>query len=222
MKELQATAHSLLRKGRELRVRVKEVHDETGVGHMLIFGEPADDCLVRIHSRCLYGDVLGSQDCDCGPELELAMDLIQGEGGQGVLIYLEQEGRGAGLEVKAMGLHLGEETGADTFDAYRRLGHPDDSRTYDHAAYALAALGLRSVRLMTNNPDKVAALRDAGLIVAAVPLETEPRSPQAALYMAAKAKRRSAYPGHAGIGGRDPAIAPCGRTVDSAARHQDR
>ncbi|MEV0466800.1 GTP cyclohydrolase II RibA [Nocardia tengchongensis] len=200
MKELQATAHSLFRNGRELRVRVTEVRDETGIGHMLIFGEPVDGCLVRIHSRCLYGDVLASQDCDCGPELALAMDLIQQEGGQGVLFYLEQEGRGEGLEVKAMGLHIGEETGVDTFDAYRALGHPDDRRTYDHAAFALAALGLRSVRLMTNNPDKVAAVERAGLAVTAVPLVTEPQNERAAQYMEAKAKRRTTYPGHAGIG----------------------
>ncbi|MFE3187827.1 GTP cyclohydrolase [Nocardia sp. NPDC059240] len=193
MKELQATAHSLFRKGRELRMWVKELRDETGVGHMLVFGEPSDGCLVRIHSRCLYGDAIGSDDCDCGPELALAMDMIQDEGGQGVMIYLEQEGRGEGLEFKAMGLHVGEQTGADTFDAYRILGHPEDSRTYDHAAAALADLGLRSIRLMTNNGDKVRAVENAGLVVKAVPLETEPRSERAARYMAAKAKRRSAY-----------------------------
>ncbi|MGW4245953.1 GTP cyclohydrolase [Nocardia sp. NPDC004722] len=193
MKELQATAHSLFRKGRELRVRVEEVCDETGVGHMLIFGEPTDGCLVRIHSSCLYGDALDSDDCDCGPELKLAMEMIQDEDGQGVVIYLEQEGRGEGLAFKAMGLHVGEETGADTFDAYRILGHPEDSRTYDHAAAALAELGLRSVRLMTNNQDKVHAVENAGLVVEMVPLETKPRSERAALYMAAKAKRRSAY-----------------------------
>ncbi|GAB2538895.1 GTP cyclohydrolase II [Nocardia heshunensis] len=196
MKELQATAHSLFRKGREMRVRVEEVGDEAGVGHMLIFGEPVDGCLVRIHSSCLYGDALNSDYCDCGPELRLALDMIQGEGGQGVLIYLEQEGRGEGLEFKAMGLRLGEQTGVDTFDtfdAYRILGHPEDSRTYDHAAAALADLGLRSVRLMTNNPDEVKAVEKAGLVVKAIPLETEPRSERAARYMASKVKRRSTY-----------------------------
>lgn len=193
MKELQTTAHSLNRGGFELRVRVKDVADERGVGHVLIFGELTDGCLVRIHSRCLYGETLGADDCDCGPELALALELIKEAGGQGVLIYLEQEGRGAGLEVKAQGLHIGEETGADTFDAYRMLGHPEDARTYDHAAAALKDLGLRSVRLMTNNPDKVQAVENAGLVVKPIPLETEPRSERAALYMAAKAKRRSAY-----------------------------
>ncbi|WP_328602657.1 GTP cyclohydrolase II [Nocardia terrae] len=190
MKELQATAHSLFRNGLELRVRVREVRDEAGAGYMLIFGEPADGCLVRIHSQCLYGDALGSDDCDCGPELQLAMDMIQAEDGQGVLVYLEQEGRGAGLVVKAMGLRAGEQTGVNTYDAYRLIGHPVDARSYDHAADALAGLGLRKVRLMTNNHDKVQAVRDAGLVVEAVPLETEPRSERAARYMADK--RRSA------------------------------
>ncbi|AYF75767.1 GTP cyclohydrolase [Nocardia yunnanensis] len=214
MKELQATAHSLFRKGRELRVRVKDVHDERGIGHVLIFGEPVDGCLVRIQSRCLYGDALRSDDCDCGPELDLSMDLIQAEGGQGVLIYLEQEGRGESLEFKAMGLHVGEQTGADTFDAYRMLGHPDDSRTYDHAAEALAGLGLRTVRLMTNNPDKVLAVQSAGLVVEQVALATTPRSERAARYMAAKAKRRSAYPANdAAAQGRQGA--PRGRVADT-------
>ncbi|GAB0108016.1 GTP cyclohydrolase II RibA [Nocardia sp. JMUB6875] len=225
MEDLQLTEHSLSRKGREMPVRVMELRDkpdgtvEQIVGHVLVFGHPGDGCLVRIHSRCLYGDALQSDDCDCGPELELAMDLIQDENGQGVLIYLEQEGRGAGLIVKAMGLRTGEQTGADTFDAYRMLGHPVDSRSYDHAADALTYLGLRSVRLMTNNPDKLQAVQDAGLDVQAVPLATEPRSERAALYM--EAKRRGAnhsYP------------EPCGRTastgraptVDAALRHANR
>ncbi|MFF2550152.1 GTP cyclohydrolase II [Nocardia sp. NPDC058058] len=204
MKELQATAHSLTRKGRELSVRVSELRadPETGagelLGHILVFGDPDQECLVRIHSRCLYGDALGSQDCDCGPELDLAMDLIQAEG-HGVLVYLEQEGRGSGLIVKAMGLRLGAQIGVDTFTSYRMLGHPIDSRSYGHAAQALSGLGLRSVRLMTNNPDKVAALEEAGFAVVTVPLLTEPRSERARQYM--EAKRR--FRGHRSmIGGR--------------------
>ncbi|MFJ9370445.1 GTP cyclohydrolase II [Nocardia sp. NPDC101769] len=189
------------------------------LGHVLVFGHPGDGCLVRIHSRCLYGDVLQSDDCDCGPELELAMDLIQDEDGQGVLIYLEQEGRGEGLVVKAMGLRTGEQTGADTFDAYRMLGHPIDSRCYDHAADALSDLGLREVRLMTNNPDKVQAVQDAGLKVEAVPLVTEPRSERAARYMEAKRRTtnhgypRPAAEGSAGFGS---------RTRDSTGHRPDR
>ncbi|WP_330180853.1 GTP cyclohydrolase II [Nocardia sp. NBC_01503] len=172
-------------------MRVDEVRTEldTGagelLGHILVFGDPDEGCLVRIHSRCLYGDALGSQDCDCGAELDMAMDMIQAEG-HGVLVYLEQEGRGSGLIVKAMGLRLGAQTGVDTFTSYRMLGHPIDSRSYGHAAQALSGLGLAAVRLMTNNPDKVAALEAAGFEVRTVPLLTEPRSERARLYMESK------------------------------------
>ncbi|MFC9993788.1 GTP cyclohydrolase II RibA [Nocardia sp. NPDC127526] len=159
------------------------------LGHVLVFGNATDDCLVRIHSRCLYGDALQSDDCDCGPELDLAMDMIQAET-TGVLIYLEQEGRGSGLIVKAMGLQLVARTGVDTFTSYRLLGHPIDSRSYEHAAAALSRLGLRAVRLLTNNPDKVRALREAGLRVRAVPLQTTPRSERAREYMESKHRVR--------------------------------
>ncbi|MEU6584847.1 GTP cyclohydrolase II [Nocardia sp. NPDC046763] len=206
-------------------VRVVELRDDPDgaagqiLGHVLVFGHPGDGCLVRIHSRCLYGDALQSVDCDCGPELELAMDLIQDEDGQGVLIYLEQEGRGEGLVVKAMGLRTGEQTGADTFDAYRMLGHPIDSRSYGHAADALSDLGLREVRLMTNNPDKVQAVQDAGLKVEAVPLVTEPRSERAALYMEAKRRTTNhSYPRPAGEG----SAGFRSRTRDSAGHRPDR
>ncbi|MGX1811641.1 GTP cyclohydrolase [Nocardia sp. NPDC055321] len=157
------------------------------MGHLIEFGthDAIDDCLVRIHSRCLYGDALQSDDCDCGPELDLAMDMIQGEG-SGVLIYLEQEGRGSGLIVKAMGLRLGAQIGVDTFTSYKMLGHPIDSRSYEHAAEALSGLGLRSVRLLTNNPAKAHALREAGLGVREIPLWTAPRSERARRYMESK------------------------------------
>lgn len=156
------------------------------VGHVLIFGEAEQhpNPLVRIHSRCLYGDALHSDDCDCGPELDLAMDLIQAEGA-GVLAYLEQEGRGAGLVVKAMGLRLTEQHGLDTFASYSRLNQDADSRRYDQAADALAALGLRSVRLMTNNPAKVEELSKR-FTVTSVPLLTRPRSERAVRYLEAK------------------------------------
>ncbi|MFB8000823.1 GTP cyclohydrolase [Nocardia sp. NPDC056000] len=203
MEELQATAHSLARKGRELRVQVMELRgDIVGgdpgsiFGHVLVFGNPGPGCLVRIHSRCLYGDALRSDDCDCGPKLDLAIDMIQAEG-HGVLVYLERTGRGAELIEKAMG--LGPQIGVDTFTSYRMLGHPIDSRSYGHAAQALSGLGLRSVRLMTNNPDKVAALEEAGFAVVTVPLSTEPRSERARQYMEAKRRFRGHRPP---VGGR--------------------
>ncbi|WP_194818778.1 GTP cyclohydrolase II [Nocardia sp. XZ_19_385] len=186
---LAETAHRLTRKGRELHVQVLELADVRDGGYVLVFGEIADDCLVRIHSRCLYGDALRSDDCDCGPELDKAMDLIQEEG-SGVLVYLEQEGRGAGLIAKARGLRDGDLTGADTFTSYRTLGFPEDSRSYELAAKTLAALGLSAVRLLTNNPEKAHALRAANIAVTAVPLLTRARSARARQYLEAKRKRR--------------------------------
>ncbi|GAB4586133.1 GTP cyclohydrolase II [Nocardia sp. IFM 10818] len=183
--ELPTTEHQLTRKGQEMRVRVEPLDVGIDGGHLLVFGSITDHCLVRIHSRCLYGDVLGSQDCDCGPELARTMDMIQHEG-MGVLIYLEQEGRGAGLATKARGLQLTEELGVDTFTAYAMLGEEPDRRCYGSAAKSLATLGLSSVRLITNNPEKVAAVRDAGLAVTAVPVHTTPESRRAARYLTAK------------------------------------
>ncbi|WP_239476620.1 GTP cyclohydrolase II [Nocardia arizonensis] len=182
---LAETEHRLTRKGRELRVRVGELPDGRDGGHMLIFGGIADDCLVRIHSRCLYGDALQSDDCDCGPELDLAMDRIQQED-SGVLIYLEQEGRGAGLIAKALGLRESERHDVDTFTSYDRLGFPRDSRSYANAAAGLTALGLRRVRLLTNNPAKARAVESEGIRVVVEPLLTRPRSARARAYLRTK------------------------------------
>ncbi|MFI1916495.1 GTP cyclohydrolase II [Nocardia sp. NPDC020380] len=163
-------------------------------GHALIFGSGSigDGCLVRIHSRCLYGDALESDDCDCGPELTLSMDMIHAERG-GVLIYLEQEGRGAGLSSKARGYRLSQNENLDTFASFERLGYDPDSRHYRDAAITLKALGLTTVRLLTNNPDKIAHLTGEGLCVQHVPLLTVPRSRRARRYLTAKRERR----GHA-------------------------
>ncbi|MGW4356741.1 GTP cyclohydrolase II [Nocardia sp. NPDC004582] len=188
--------HWLTRRGRELRVRVEMLDAAADSGCVLIFGDLADARargrapLVRLHSRCLYGDALESDDCDCGPELSLAMDLIQAAG-VGVLVYLEQEGRGEGLLVKARGLRLSEDEGVDTFDSYERLGKTHDSRSFQAAAcYLRDTLKLTSVRLMTNSPHKIQALTDAGLAVGRVPLETPPRSDRARRYLEAKQRIR--------------------------------
>ncbi|WP_067687017.1 hypothetical protein [Nocardia jejuensis] len=180
------------RRGRDLAIRqVLELREKSGsgaevcIGHVLVFGDLRDGCLVRIHSRCLYGDVLRSDDCDCGPEIDLAMDRIQTEG-HGVLIYLEQEGRGAGLVVKAKGLRLADRTGVDSFASYLALGHPIDSRSYEQAAEALTQLGLTRIRLMTNNPEKLVAVRGVGITVYPEPLVTAPRSERARRYMESK------------------------------------
>ncbi|AYF79217.1 GTP cyclohydrolase II [Nocardia yunnanensis] len=174
-----------------MTVRVLPIPGHDG-GHAVIIGDVEHrhtPPLVRIHSRCLYGDALQSDDCDCGPELDQAMDRIQWEDA-GVLLYLEQEGRGAGLEVKARGLGITQALGYDTFAAYDELGYQHDYRNYDTAAEFLKRLGLRQVRLLTNNPDKVAALHRHQITVTQVPLHTEPRSETARDYLRAKRLRR--------------------------------
>lgn len=127
----------------------------------------------RVHSECLTGDVFGSFRCDCRDQLELALDRIQA-GGLGVILYLRQEGRGIGLTNKIRAYAL-QSQGVDTVDANRQLGLPDDSRRYESAAAMLEHLGVRSVRLLTNNPEKVAALRSLGVAVRGqVPVLIEP------------------------------------------------
>ena len=112
--------------------------------------------LVRVHSACFTGDILGSLRCDCGGQLEMALRKI-GEEGCGALIYLPQEGRGIGLAKKVEAYRL-QENGLDTVEANHQLGYPADLRSYDDAAGVLRLLGARSVRLMTNNPAKIAGL----------------------------------------------------------------
>jgi GTP cyclohydrolase II len=119
--------------------------------------------LVRVHSSCLTGDILGSHKCDCGPQLAHALDRLAAEG-RGVVLYLNQEGRGIGLYNKIRAYALQDE-GANTVDANVRLGLPAEARDYAHAAAMLRHLGVRSVRLMTNNPLKVRALEAAGVPV---------------------------------------------------------
>jgi GTP cyclohydrolase II len=119
--------------------------------------------LVRVHSECLTGDVLGSERCDCGPQLAEAMDRLQEAGGY--LVYLRQEGRGIGLYNKIDAYAL-QDGGLDTFEANEALGFGGDERRYDVAAQMLLGLGIDRVELLTNNPDKVAQLRAAGIGVA--------------------------------------------------------
>lgn len=120
--------------------------------------------LLRMHSECATGDLFGSLRCDCGPQLTLAMERIAKEG-RGLLIYLRgHEGRGIGLAQKLAAYQL-QDQGLDTVDANRALGHPADSRDYGVAVAILQQLGFRSVRLMSNNPGKVAALESAGIEV---------------------------------------------------------
>ncbi|MBT1165460.1 3,4-dihydroxy-2-butanone-4-phosphate synthase [Bifidobacterium simiarum] len=152
-------------------------------------GTPADPrpVLCRVHSQCLTGDVFGSCRCDCGPQLHEAMRRIA-EQGRGVLLYLSQEGRGIGLLNKLRTYEL-QEQGFDTLDANLRLGFPADMREYRTAAAILRDLGVRSIDLMTNNPDKIDQLRQAGITVASrVPIVIAPNEFDAR-YLSTKQQR---------------------------------
>ena len=140
--------------------------------------------LVRLHSECLTGDVFGSLKCDCGPQLKEALRII-GDAGGGVLLYLRQEGRGIGLANKLRAYAL-QDRGLDTVDANRRLGFADDERDYAHAAAMLRALGIDRVRLLTNNPAKVAGLEAAGIAVVERVAHHMPANPHNADYLATK------------------------------------
>jgi GTP cyclohydrolase II len=155
----------------------------------LVIGELSDrgDVLVRLHSECFTGDVLGSLRCDCGDQLQQAMRLIAEEGA-GVLVYLRQEGRGIGLLDKLRAYNL-QDMGYDTVDANLLLGHQADERDYTVAALILKDLEVHSVRLLTNNPMKIESLQDSGVTVTTrVPLQPKVNSENAA-YLTTKARR---------------------------------
>src|SRR4029077_19795982 len=172
--------------------------------------EGPEPVLVRLHSECLTGDVLGSLRCDCGDPLRAALAMI-GRAHRGVLLYLDHEGRGIGLfnKVRAYGLQDG---GLDTVDANVELGLPIDARDYSAAASVLHELGIQKVRLMTNNPAKILGLEMHGIdVVERIPLETIPNEINAP-YLRAKASRM----GHLLDGLPDP------RDVDTATAPADR
>ena len=143
--------------------------------------------LVRIHSQCLTGDVFGSIKCDCGLQLQKAMELIE-EAGRGAIVYQQQEGRGIGIINKIRAYALQDE-GADTVEANEKLGFAIDARNYQQCAEILFDLGLCKVSVMSNNPDKIEALEKAGLqVVERVPIEVESEEP-AAHYLRTKKEK---------------------------------
>lgn len=164
--------------------------DDGGTEHYAIeVGDPPRDqpVLARLHSACFTGDVLGSLKCDCGPQLHAALEAMRDAGG-GVLLYLNQEGRGIGLANKMRAYAL-QDQGFDTVDANHRLGFEDDERDFRIGAALLRQMGFDSVRLMTNNPRKLDMMRSHGIEVAErVPLVVPP-NPYNSGYLATKARR---------------------------------
>ena len=161
-----------------------------GVEHLaIVIGSPALDqpVLTRLHSECFTGDLLGSLRCDCGDQLRGAIQAIA-EAGAGILLYLAQEGRGIGLVNKLRAYDL-QDRGADTFEANEQLGFDADERVYLPAAEMLRRLGYQKIRLMTNNPDKVAGVVRYGITVAERVAHSFPSNGHNELYLAAKATR---------------------------------
>lgn len=165
-------------------------HEARGDAHYIVeVGDPSRDApiLARLHSACATGDIFGSLKCDCGPQLAAALSQM-GEAGAGVLVYLLQEGRGIGLANKLRAYRL-QDDGFDTVEANHRLGFDDDERLLGDGGALLAAAGFQKIRLMTNNPAKLAAVAAAGLdVVERVPLAVGD-TPQNAAYLATKARK---------------------------------
>ncbi|MFN3914689.1 MAG: GTP cyclohydrolase II [Aquabacterium sp.] len=160
----------------------------TGLEHVaMVMGDVQGPALVRVHSECMTGDVFGSLRCDCGPQLHFAMSEI-GKKGQGVVVYLRQEGRGIGLANKLKAYQL-QDQGMDTVEANLHLGFAADLRNFDVAAQILDFLGVSSVRLMTNNPRKVDTLRQHGVrIDERVPVRSDVQS-ENERYLGTKARK---------------------------------
>lgn len=153
----------------------------------LLIGTPGTTPLIRVHSACLTGDVLGSLKCDCGPQLRAAVRRIAGEGG--ILLYLQQEGRGIGLLNKLRAYQL-QDQGFDTVDANLRLGFGEDERDFDLAAAMLKALGVQQVRLLSNNPLKSSALEGQGIQVTELVPHSFGENPHNSRYLETKRDRQ--------------------------------
>lgn len=162
--------------GGEFRIVAFENHVDDQLHLALVKGEIGPDApvLVRVHSECMTGDIFGSLRCDCGDQLHRAMAMMEKEGA-GVIIYLRQEGRGIGLVNKLRAYELQQKQGLDTVEANRKLGFKDDLRDYGIGAQMLRNLGVRQMRLLTNNPKKMVGLDGYGLsVVEQIPIEVAP------------------------------------------------
>jgi 3,4-dihydroxy 2-butanone 4-phosphate synthase / GTP cyclohydrolase II len=162
--------------GGEFRIVAFENHVDDQLHVALVKGEidPTQPVLVRVHSECMTGDIFGSLRCDCGDQLHRAMAMMEKEGA-GVIIYLRQEGRGIGLVNKLKAYDLQQNQGLDTVEANRQLGFKDDLRDYGLGAQMLRNLGVRQMRLLTNNPKKMVGLDGYGLsVVEQIPIEIAP------------------------------------------------
>ena len=170
----------------DFRVLAFECLDDGNDYGVVVHGEidGHESVPLRLHSECFTGDVMGSLKCDCRDQLEAALSYV-GRAERGAVMYLPQEGRGIGLANKIRAYALQDE-GLDTVEANLALGFPDDLRRYDVAAEIIRLLGIRSVSLLTNNPNKFAGLRRAGIsVVGAIPLRTSP-NPYNAFYLDTK------------------------------------
>jgi GTP cyclohydrolase II len=173
--------------------RIHGFESERGSEHeeavVLVMGDPkGPPPLVRIHSQCFTGDIFHSLRCDCRAQLELALEAVASEG-RGIILYELKEGRGIGLMNKLRAYSL-QDQGADTVEANQRLGFEPDLRGYQLPAAILRYFGVPAVRLLTNNPEKIAALEQAGIRVAErVPCQPKPLTHHAARYLKTKKKR---------------------------------